>query len=146
MRAFAVYGFVPALLWLGFVLAISFMEAPLKFRAPGVSRSQAPAVGQVVFRALNLVESIFLLAVLAGLPYASPRVRGEVLFLAGLFAVQQLALRSPLDRCIAKLIAEGASASPSVANLHRVYVLIELTKAFGLILLIVFQLLDLPLQ
>ena len=64
MRAFAVYGFVPALLWLGFVLAISFMEAPLKFRAPGVSRSQALAVGQVVFRALNLVESIFLLAVL----------------------------------------------------------------------------------
>ena len=36
MRAFAVYGFVPALLWLGFVLAISFMEAPLKFRAPGL--------------------------------------------------------------------------------------------------------------
>ena len=36
MRVFAVYGFVPTLVWLGFVLAISFMEAPLKFRAAGV--------------------------------------------------------------------------------------------------------------
>jgi hypothetical protein len=144
MRAFAVYGFVPALLWLGFVLAISFMEAPLKFRATGVSRSQALAIGQVVLRALNLVESVFLLAVLAGLPDDSPRVRGMVFFLAGLFAVQQLALRSPLDLHIAKLITEGASPSPSAANLHGAYVLLEVIKAFGVILLIVFQLLDFP--
>lgn len=82
-----------------------------EFRGPGVSRLQALAIGQVVFRALNVVESIFLLMVLAGLPDASPRVRAAALFLAGLFVVQQLALRSPLDRHIAKLITEGASAS-----------------------------------
>jgi len=35
MRMFAVYGFGPTLLWLGFVLAISFLEASLEFRAPG---------------------------------------------------------------------------------------------------------------
>lgn len=48
---------------------------------------------------------------------------------------------------IAKLIAEGgASTSPSVANLHRAYVVLEVIKAFGLILLIAFQLLELPLR
>ncbi len=117
-----------------------------EFRGPGVSRLQALAIGQVVFRALNVVESIFLLMVLAGLPDASPRVRAAALFLAGLFVVQQLALRSPLDRHIAKLITEGASASPRVANLHRAYVLLEVIKALSLILLIMFQLLDFPRQ
>jgi hypothetical protein len=142
MRALAVYGFVPALLWLGFVLAISFMEAPLKFRAPGVSRSQALAVGQVVFRALNLVESVLLLMVLASLVDESSRVRAMVLFLGGLFAFQQLVLRPPLDRQIAKSIVEEASASPSITNLHRAYVFFEVTKALGLVLLIYFQLLN----
>ena len=137
MRVFAVHGFV---------LAINFMEAPLKFRAPGVSRLQALAVGQVVFRALNLLESLFLLMALAGSPEASPRVRGAILFLAGLFAVQQLALRFTLDRQITKLIAEGASANRSVANLHRAYVLLEVIKVLGLILLIPFQLLDFTRQ
>ena len=68
-----------------------------------------------------------------------------VFFLAGL-SCRPTALRSPLDRHIAKLITEGVSASPSAANLHRAYVLLEVIKAFGLILLIVFQLLDFPLR
>jgi predicted secreted protein len=76
----------------------------------------------------------------------SPRVLGAVLFLTGLFAVQQLSLRARLDRHFAKLIAEGAPASPSGANLHRAYVLLEIAKALGLILLILFQLMDFPRQ
>src|SRR6185312_13635265 len=41
------------LLWLGMVLAISFLEAPLKFRAPGVDLRTGLAIGRIVFRALN---------------------------------------------------------------------------------------------
>ena len=45
--------------WLGMVLAISFLEAPLKFRAPGVTVPIGPGIGRLVFRALNSFEVAF---------------------------------------------------------------------------------------
>ena len=47
-----------AFVWLGMVLAISFIEAPLKFRAPGVTLEVGLGIGRLVFRALNTVEVI----------------------------------------------------------------------------------------
>jgi hypothetical protein len=44
------------MLWLGMVLAISFLEAPLKFRAPGLQLTVGLSIGRIVFRALNVVE------------------------------------------------------------------------------------------
>jgi hypothetical protein len=79
MRTFAVFGFVPTLLWLGFVLATSFLKAPPKFRSSGVSRLQALSVGRVVFRALSLIESVFLLILIGEIPSDSSRVRMTVL-------------------------------------------------------------------
>ena len=58
MRRFALYAFVITLLWLGFVCAISFVEAPLKFKAPGVELKHALSIGRLVFHALNRVELI----------------------------------------------------------------------------------------
>lgn len=43
-------------LWIGFVSAISFMEAWLKFRAPGVTLPIGLSIGTLVFGALNKVE------------------------------------------------------------------------------------------
>jgi hypothetical protein len=43
-------------LWIGFVCAISFMEAWLKFQAPGVDLKIGLSIGKVVFKALNKVE------------------------------------------------------------------------------------------
>ncbi len=42
--------------WLGMVLAISFVETPLKFRAPGVTLQIGLGIGRLVFRALNACE------------------------------------------------------------------------------------------
>jgi uncharacterized membrane protein len=44
------------LIWLGMVLAISFLEAPLKFRAEGLELRLGLAIGRIVFRALNIAE------------------------------------------------------------------------------------------
>ena len=44
--------------WLGMVLAISFLEAPLKFRAPDVTARIGLGIGRLVFRALNAVEAV----------------------------------------------------------------------------------------
>jgi hypothetical protein len=49
--------------WLGMVLAISFLEAPLKFRAPGVTIPIGLGIGRLVFRALNAVEAGLAVAV-----------------------------------------------------------------------------------
>lgn len=44
------------LLWCGMVMSISFMEAPLKFRAPGVTPALGSGIGRLVFRTLNRIE------------------------------------------------------------------------------------------
>lgn len=45
-------------LWLGMVGAISFVEAPLKFTAPGVTIEIGVGIGRIVFAALNKLEWI----------------------------------------------------------------------------------------
>lgn len=50
--------------WLGMVLAISFVEAPLKFRAPGVMLQIGLGIGRLVFRALNATEMALAVALL----------------------------------------------------------------------------------
>ena len=45
--------------WLGMVLAISFLEAPLKVRALGVTLRIGLGIGRLVFGALNIVEAVF---------------------------------------------------------------------------------------
>ncbi|NBG65669.1 hypothetical protein [Acidiluteibacter ferrifornacis] len=55
---------VVTFLWIGFVSAISFMEAWLKFQANGITLSLGLGIGQLVFGALNKVEWIFAIAIL----------------------------------------------------------------------------------
>ena len=50
--------------WLGMVLAISFLEAPLKFRAPGVTLQIGLGIGRLVFRALNSAEVLLAVGIL----------------------------------------------------------------------------------
>ena len=44
--------------WVGMVVAISFLEVPLKFRAPGVTVRIGLGIGRLVFRGLNTAEAI----------------------------------------------------------------------------------------
>lgn len=49
--------------WAGFVSAISFLEAWLKFRAEGVTTEIGLSIGKLVFTALNRVEIALLILV-----------------------------------------------------------------------------------
>ena len=53
--------FFIATLWIGFLLAISFMEAWVKFKAPLLQRHIAVDVGRHIFEALNVVEFILMI-------------------------------------------------------------------------------------
>lgn len=121
-------------LWLGMVIAISLIEAPLKFRAPGVTLPVGLGIGRLVFRALNVVEFVLL----AGLTVAVLGASIGAARWAGIGALwlillcQAAVLRPLLDRR-AQLIIDGHQ--PPASTLHLWYVALELIKIVTLILL-----------
>ena len=56
MNAASALAAASSLVWLGMLLGISFLEAPLKFRAPGITLPLGLGIGRLVFRALNAAE------------------------------------------------------------------------------------------
>lgn len=118
-----------AFTWLGMVLAISFLEAPLKFRAPEVS----VRIGRLVFRALNAVEAVLAVVVVAaGAVTGRPAVLAAASVAALLLVVQVAAVRPPLNRRTERVLA-GHDAPRSRA--HLAYVAVELVKVVALVLL-----------
>src|SRR6185312_11843169 len=89
-----------AFTWLGMVLGISFLEAPLKFRAPGVTLQLGLGIGRLVFAALNRAEVVLALAVLVSAVVLAPAGAVWVwLAIAVVVLVVQLAVvRPPLSR------------------------------------------------
>jgi hypothetical protein len=118
--------------WLGMVLAISLLEAPLKFRAPNVTLQIGLGIGRLVFRALNTVEVGFALVILpivvAGPTPARIAVAFFVAFAA--LAIQLIAVRPRLTRRSDKVLA--GSDGPRSRG-HYAYVALEVVKVVGLV-------------
>jgi len=123
-----------AFTWLGMVLAISFMEAPLKFRAPGITLQLGLGIGRLVFRALNGAEVVLLLVIAIALvvgPRPAPVVWAAVAAAVVLLA-QLLGVRPVLTKRSDRVLA-GENAPRSGA--HYVYVGLEVVKVAALIVL-----------
>lgn len=119
-------------LWLGMVVAISFIEAPLKFRAPHVTLAIGLGIGRLVFRALNGVESLLAVLILAAL-WTDPPAPATTIALAaaiGALAVQLLAVRPRLTRRSDAVLAghEGPRS-----HSHYAYVGLEVVKVIALL-------------
>ncbi|MFZ2175745.1 MAG: hypothetical protein WAW17_17255 [Rhodococcus sp. (in: high G+C Gram-positive bacteria)] len=129
--------FVP-MLWLGMVLAISFLEAPIKFRAPGVTLPIGLGIGRLVFRALNTVEAVLAIVLLAACVVSSPGTTGWVLTIVtvAVLAIQLGAVRPPLTRRSNRVLA-GENAPRS--RVHYVYVGLEVVKV-GFLIAVAFAL------
>ena len=113
--------------WLGMVLAISFLEAPLKFRAPDVTLQIGLGIGRLVFRALNTVEVGFALVILA-IVVAGPtpvRITAAYSVAFAALAVQLIAVRPRWTHRSDQVLA-GRDAPRSRA--HYVYVGLEVIK------------------
>jgi hypothetical protein len=117
--------------WLGMVLAISFLETPLKFRAPGVTVQIGLGIGRLVFRALNVVELVFVaalvLAILVGAPPTGVVV-GVALTVTSL-VVQVAIVRPVLTRRSDRVLA---GESPPRSRAHHWYVGLEVAKLIAL--------------
>ena len=114
-------------IWLGMVLAISFLEAPLKFRAPGVTLQIGLGIGRLVFRALNSVEVLIAVAIAIALGLSNPRIGIVVTFAIafGALIIQLAGVRPRLTRRSDAVLA-GENAPRSHA--HYVYVAFEVVK------------------
>jgi hypothetical protein len=117
--------------WLGMVLAISFLETPLKFRAPGITVPLGLGIGRLVFRALNAAElalavtlTLALLASNAGDGNLGGAATIVLVTIWTLLLVQVAVLRPRLDRRAQQLIR---GQSPPRSRQHLAYVAAECT-------------------
>lgn len=121
--------------WLGMVLAISFIEAPLKFRAPGVTVRLGLGIGRLVFRALNAVEVVLavalVVATLAG--GASGGLVVAALVPVALLAVQLVFVRPRLNRRSDRVLAGDVGDEVPRSHGHYVYVALEALKVTALV-------------
>ncbi|WP_280445978.1 hypothetical protein [Nocardia brasiliensis] len=120
------------MLWLGMVLAISFLEAPLKFRAPGITVPLGLGIGRLVFRALNAVEAVLavLLVIAASIVGAATGTWIWLLLAVVVLAGQIVVVRPPLSKRADRVLA-GAELPRSHA--HFWYIGLEVVKVVGLI-------------
>ncbi len=123
--------------WLGMVLAISFVEAPLKFRAPDVTLRIGLGIGRLVFRALNTMEVLLATAIIvaAVTDTPPPGATAAIAVAIAALAVQMVAVRPLLSRrSNAVLAAPPAAEGPSKrSRVHYVYVGLELVKVVALL-------------
>jgi hypothetical protein len=123
-----------ALLWLGMVLAISFLEAPLKFRAPGLDLRVGLAIGRIVFRALNLAEIGWAVVIAVTLIIHTPSVPITTAAIVAIaLLVVQLALVRPRLNRRSDLVLAGEETPRSSS--HHLYIALEVIKVIVLIIL-----------
>lgn len=131
--------FALPVLWFGMIAAISFIEAPLKFQAPGITIPLGLGIGRLVFAVLNLVEAAILLActILSFWPLAT-RIAGRRLWLwfalLVVFTFKVAAVRPPLN-ARTDLVLQGAD--PGQSPWHYVYIACDLATMVLLLILAV---------
>jgi hypothetical protein len=132
MAAGAAVAVAATFVWLGMVLAISFLEAPLKFGAPGVTLRIGLGIGRRVFLALNACEVVLAVAAAVGIAVGRPAT--DVVVALGVAAaalvVQLVAVRPALTRR-SDAVLRGEDGPRSQA--HRWYVGVEVLKVVALV-------------
>ena len=121
--------------WLGMVLAISFLEAPLKFRAPGVTMQVGLGIGRLVFRALNICEVVLAAAALVGVVVGRPPLGAAIAVVVAVatLGVQVVGVRPALTRRSDAVLADPAAAESGRSHAHLVYVGCELVQVVALL-------------
>lgn len=121
-------------IWIGFVCAISFMEAWLKFRAPNITTALGLGIGQLVFGALNKVE-LFLsssIIILSAFRLKNSRTLNLYFVIAlVILLLQTLWILPELNERATKIIQE---ITVPKSQLHFVFVALEIIKVICLFL------------
>jgi hypothetical protein len=115
-------------IWFGAIGAISFMEAPLKFQAPGITLPLGLSVGRLIFFVLNKIEivlaAIFLISLIGR--QAMGRAAAVVFAVIALILFAETAWLLPALDVRAEQVISG-TAEP-FSNLHLVYIAFDAIK------------------
>jgi hypothetical protein len=121
------------LVWLGMVVAISFIEAPLKFRAPGVTLQIGLGIGRLVFRALNACELALGAVVVASFAVKLPPTGiGVAAGIAVVILLSQVLIVRPRLARRSDAVLAGEDAPRSRA--HWAYIGLEIPKVIALLI------------
>lgn len=118
--------------WAGLVIAISFIETPLKFRVPGVTEALGVAIGRVLFGTLNRIELGLALVLLAALLFGVHDATRYFLFAAIVapLLIETIWLLPELDARARSLL----NGEPPVASFHHtLFVALEIVKVVALL-------------
>ncbi|MCL6523499.1 MAG: hypothetical protein K6T34_02455 [Thermoflavifilum sp.] len=121
-------------LWIGFVAAISFMEAWIKFQAPGVTKTIGLSIGKKVFSALNRMEWVWTIVLIIGVILLPDRLSfpTAVLFaIAILMLLLQTIFWLPVLKKQADLLIEGKSYTGK--SVHLNYIVADVVKLIALL-------------
>jgi hypothetical protein len=121
-----------AFTWAGLVAGLSFIETPLKFRAPGVTEVIAVGIGRLVFSTLNRIELILSVLLFWSLMRGNrdPVKCGVFVVIGAIVATQTFWLLPALD-ARAQLLFDGIPPAPSFH--HILFVGIEALKVVALL-------------
>ncbi len=114
--------------WFGAVGAISFMETPLKFRAPNITLALGLGIGKIVFQALNRVEIAFALLMLISFFVERPAGNLALYLFAAVcvLLILQTVWLLPMLNVRAEQVIGGIDAPSS--NNHLIFVAFEAVK------------------
>ncbi|CAM1343381.1 hypothetical protein [Tenacibaculum amylolyticum] len=123
-------------IWIGFVGAISFMEAWLKFKATGVTQKIGLAIGSLVFNALNKVElviaTIIIIVILNNKTLLKKKLFRSLLLPFSILVFQSFYLLPILDERV-QLIITNMPVKQTYD--HFLYVFLEFIKVLALLII-----------
>jgi hypothetical protein len=120
--------------WAGFVCSISFMEAWLKFQAPGVTLPVGLSIGKLIFTTLNRMEWAFMvLVVILTFPKFNNLPKTFFYGFAAilLILILQTFILLPELNQRAELIISGTT--PGKSNVHLLFGVAEVLKVTFLV-------------
>ncbi len=122
-------------IWFGMVGAISFMETPLKFRAPNITLALGLGIGKIVFQMLNRIEIVFAVLMLGLLFFARPAGVFALYIFGAIFVLLllQTVWLLPLLVARAEQVIAGTTAPPP--KTHLIFIAFEVVKFILLFIL-----------
>ena len=126
---------LPAI-WLGLIIGISLIEAPLKFTAPGITIPLGLGIGRLVFTAMNWVEIVIAVVLLWAMlkDLVGRLYRSLTCAVIGVLIIKVAVIRPLLNR---RTDAVLAGVDDGGSSLHLFYIAADGLLILGLITMLI---------
>ncbi|WP_300675535.1 hypothetical protein [Soonwooa sp.] len=128
--------FATSFLWLGLVLAVSFLETPLKFQVPGMTLPIALELGKIMFGISTIIQIALLFIIGFSFLFNQEKPNSKILlnlfFLTLILILEKFWMLPVLD-ARADVLASGKGLPPT--TFHDYFIYAEVAKVLLLFIL-----------